>query len=138
VFHGQTDAMKARTKTTIVALDRAMLEMVKELRFSGRRPTARLAEEAPFEAAVQVRPPGPPPPSVDEQVAAETPASVIVAAEPVMVAAPNPASGQGIWDAGRVTAGEDRTGGREVRAALIPRGDRRASGCTPGGSPDGR
>jgi hypothetical protein len=94
VFHGQTDALKARTKTTIVALDRAMLEMVKELRMTGRRPTARSAEEARREAADEVRSPGPPPPSVDEQVAAEMPASVIVAAEPAMVAAPIRASGQ--------------------------------------------
>jgi hypothetical protein len=92
VFHGQTDALKARTKTTIVALDRAMLEMVRELRFSGRRPTARSAEQASFEAGDEVRSSGPPPPSVNEQVAAELPASVIVAAEPV--AAPILALGQ--------------------------------------------
>ena len=46
VFQGQTDAMKAKTKTTIVAMDRAMLEMVRELRLERRRPLARSAEEA--------------------------------------------------------------------------------------------
>src|SRR5258708_38288997 len=59
VFQVQTDALKARTKTTIVALDRAMLEMVKGLRMAGRRPMARSAEEAPFQAANEARPPGP-------------------------------------------------------------------------------
>jgi hypothetical protein len=46
VFQGQTDAMKVKTKTTIVALDRAMLEMIKELRVVRRRPMARSAEDA--------------------------------------------------------------------------------------------
>src|ERR1017187_4451036 len=46
VFQGQTDAMKAKTKTTIVALDRTMLEMIKELRVVRRRPMARSAEDA--------------------------------------------------------------------------------------------
>src|SRR5258708_2825055 len=54
VFQGQTDAMKARTKTTIVALDRAMLDMVKELRVTRRRPMAGAVEEALLEETRQV------------------------------------------------------------------------------------
>ncbi len=38
VFRGQSDALKARTKTTIVPLGRAMLDMVKELRLAQVRP----------------------------------------------------------------------------------------------------
>src|SRR6202795_5191149 len=40
VFQGQADAMKAKTKTTIVALDRTMLEMIKELRVVRGRPVS--------------------------------------------------------------------------------------------------
>jgi hypothetical protein len=46
VFQGQTDPMKARTKTTIVALDRTMLGFVKEMAVSRRRPVVRWAEKA--------------------------------------------------------------------------------------------
>jgi hypothetical protein len=42
VFQGQMDSMKARTKTTIVALDRSLLAFVRE---------ARLARVRPLEAA---------------------------------------------------------------------------------------
>jgi hypothetical protein len=41
VFAGQADAMKARTKTTIVALDRAFVGLIKELRTERRRPLAK-------------------------------------------------------------------------------------------------
>jgi hypothetical protein len=42
VFRGQlVDQLKAKTKTTIVALDRAMLEMIKELRVESLRPVAQ-------------------------------------------------------------------------------------------------
>jgi hypothetical protein len=51
VFHGQEDAPKAKTKTTIVALDRAMLEMVRELRVEQRRPAARTADASRGEDA---------------------------------------------------------------------------------------
>jgi hypothetical protein len=54
VFQGQSDAMKAKTTTTIVALDRMMLEMIKQLSLVRRRPmaysgmgTAEAAREAP-------------------------------------------------------------------------------------------
>jgi hypothetical protein len=50
VFLGQIDTMKARTKTTITALDRTMLAFVRELRLSGLRPLAR---GAAMEAADQ-------------------------------------------------------------------------------------
>ena len=42
VFLSQTDAMKSKTKSTIVALDRALLGLVKELRLSRTRPAAHL------------------------------------------------------------------------------------------------
>jgi len=44
VFAGQGDAMKARTKTTIVALDRAFVGLIKELRTERRRPLAKWTE----------------------------------------------------------------------------------------------
>ena len=50
VFQGQTDSVKARTKSGIVALDRAMLTMVKEFRMARARP---VAEEARREAAAR-------------------------------------------------------------------------------------
>jgi hypothetical protein len=50
VFLGQVDTMKARTKATIVALDRSILAFVRELRLAGMRP---LAYGATMEAANQ-------------------------------------------------------------------------------------
>jgi hypothetical protein len=44
VFQGQTDAMRARTRSTIVALDRAMIGMIKEFRVERTRPLARRTE----------------------------------------------------------------------------------------------
>jgi hypothetical protein len=61
VFHGQVDQLKAKTKTTIVALDRALLATVKELRLARRRPAARSAEDAQYEGAVAAPSPGPMP-----------------------------------------------------------------------------
>jgi hypothetical protein len=52
-FQGQVDQLKAKTKTTIVALDRVMLEMIRELRMVRRRPTARSAEDTQYGAADQ-------------------------------------------------------------------------------------
>jgi hypothetical protein len=75
VFQGQADAMKAKTKTTIVALDRTMLEMIKELRVVRRRPVSRSAEDARRE---QVGPP-----------AASVTPSEPVAAMPVRTVAPD-------------------------------------------------
>jgi hypothetical protein len=46
VFQGQMDSVKAQTKTGVVALDRAMLAYVKELRLIRQRPLAGWAEEA--------------------------------------------------------------------------------------------
>jgi hypothetical protein len=46
IFQGQMDQMKARTKTTIVALDRSMLGFVKEMRVARRRPAVRWSENA--------------------------------------------------------------------------------------------
>jgi hypothetical protein len=47
VFRGQlVDQLKAKTKTTIVALDRAMLEMIKELRVESLRPVAQSLGDA--------------------------------------------------------------------------------------------
>jgi hypothetical protein len=58
VFQGQADQLKAKTKTTIVALDRAMLEMIKELRETRRRPAAHSVEVAQHEAAEAALPRG--------------------------------------------------------------------------------
>src|SRR5271165_4106012 len=41
LFQGQTDQMKAKNKSTMVALDRVMLQMIRELRGVRRRPMAR-------------------------------------------------------------------------------------------------
>ena len=49
-FQGQSDALKAKNKTTICALDRMMLEMFKELRVVRRRPLAWPAAEAADDA----------------------------------------------------------------------------------------
>jgi hypothetical protein len=46
VFAGQTESMKARTKSTIVALDRAFIGLIKELRTERRRPLAKWTEAA--------------------------------------------------------------------------------------------
>jgi hypothetical protein len=46
VFQGQMDSVKAQTKTGVVALDRAMLAYVKELRLIRQRPLAGWAEDA--------------------------------------------------------------------------------------------
>jgi len=46
VFAGQADAMKARTKSTIVAFDRAFIGMIRELRLERARPMATWAAEA--------------------------------------------------------------------------------------------
>ena len=51
VFQGQIDTMKARTKAGIVALDRAMLSLLKELRVSQTRPVAEEARDATRPAA---------------------------------------------------------------------------------------
>jgi len=56
VFRGQTDALKAKTKTTIVPLGRAMLEMIRELRLAQVRPEIQVAEIAREEAAVEAEP----------------------------------------------------------------------------------
>jgi len=55
VFQGQMDTMKMRTKTTIVALDRSMLALLKDLRTAGNRPMARVMPGA-RPAAVPVEP----------------------------------------------------------------------------------
>lgn len=47
VFQGQIDTMKLRTKSSIVALDRALIAMLRELRTEQRRP---LAQEARHES----------------------------------------------------------------------------------------
>ncbi len=51
MFQGQMDLLKAKTKTTIVALDRSMLSFVKEMRTARRRPAARSAEDVARRAA---------------------------------------------------------------------------------------
>jgi hypothetical protein len=56
VFRGQSDALKAKTKTTIVPLGRAMLEIIRELRVVQKRPSMQAAEDARTEAAVEAQP----------------------------------------------------------------------------------
>jgi hypothetical protein len=56
VFQGQMDSVKGRTKSTIVALDRAMLGYVKELRTCARRPVAKDALQETREAPVMKQP----------------------------------------------------------------------------------
>lgn len=56
VFRGQSDALKARTKTAIVPLGRAMLEMLKELRLAQVRPMLQAAEQTPGAEATEVPP----------------------------------------------------------------------------------
>jgi hypothetical protein len=46
VFQGQFDVMKARTKSTIVAMDRSMITLVRELRVAQKRTLAKWAEDA--------------------------------------------------------------------------------------------
>jgi hypothetical protein len=62
VFQGQMDSVKQRTKTNIVALDRSMLGLLKELRAERKRPLTRTADDAPPEAIAAQTPPGPTPP----------------------------------------------------------------------------
>jgi hypothetical protein len=76
VFQGQMDSMKAKTKTTIVALDRSMLALVKELRTTRQRPVMLWAESAAQKAA---------------EATIGTP-DVAVAAEPASVRPMEPAS----------------------------------------------
>jgi hypothetical protein len=56
VFRGQTDALKAKTKTTIVPLGRAMLEMLKELRLAQVRPAMQAEEDTHKEEAAEAEP----------------------------------------------------------------------------------
>jgi hypothetical protein len=56
VFGGQTDTMGARTKSTIVALDRAMIGMIREFRAERRRPLSRPAENTQTDVAAEERP----------------------------------------------------------------------------------
>jgi hypothetical protein len=57
VFRGQADALKAKTKTAIVPLGRAMLEMLRELRLVQHRPVLASAEDAATEAGTEAEPP---------------------------------------------------------------------------------
>jgi hypothetical protein len=62
VFNGQADTLKARTKSTIVALDRALLGMVKELRVAQTRPVKEAAETpVPEPIEPPAHEPAPPP-----------------------------------------------------------------------------
>ena len=47
VFHGQADALKAKTKSTIVPLGRTMLEMIRELRLAQLRPVIQVSGDCP-------------------------------------------------------------------------------------------
>src|ERR1700722_13992736 len=86
VFHGQDDSLKAKTKTTIVSLDRAMLEMIRELRIERRRPLARPVEE-PAQETVDAAAPQAPPATPDVAVPPDIPAE---APRPEAPPAPSP------------------------------------------------
>jgi len=105
VFLGQVDQMKARTKSTIVALDRSMLALVRELREAGTRPLAKWARDAQRAEAAAAEAAKAPPPAEAEtpdepppepiEIAPETnqpvesvPAPEVVAARPARVAPP--------------------------------------------------
>ena len=83
VFQGQPDQLKAKTKTTIVALGRAMLEMIKELREARRRPAAQSADNAQYDATVAA-PSSPPMPDSAEMPLPVRPMSE----DPQLVVAP--------------------------------------------------
>jgi hypothetical protein len=76
---GQMDTMKARTKTTIVALDRSMLGLLKEMRLTRKRPlvTAEARRDAPpaerRDAAAIASEAPPPKPVVPAPIAAAPP-----------------------------------------------------------------
>jgi len=63
VFEGQTEAMKARTKSTIVALDRSFIGLIRELRTERKRPLMKWSEaarpaaesEKPVEVPVEIK-----------------------------------------------------------------------------------
>ncbi len=57
VFQGQADAMKAKSRASIVALDRSMIAFIKELRIVRRRPLATEAPEARQASQPRVTPP---------------------------------------------------------------------------------
>ena len=56
VFEGQVDAMNMRSKTTIVALDRSLFMLLKELRIGRTRPLAKRAEDVRAAAAAAPKP----------------------------------------------------------------------------------
>ena len=92
VFHGQDDRLKAKTKTTIVSLDRAMLEMIRELRIERRRPLARPVEEPAQETVDAAAPQTPretPDVALPLEIPPETPRPQATPAVSVM--APGPA-----------------------------------------------
>ena len=61
VFQGQLDTMKMRTKTTIVALDRSMLALVREWREARKRSPANSAEDARRASVAEAPSPAMPP-----------------------------------------------------------------------------
>jgi hypothetical protein len=68
VFRGQADALKAKTKTTIVPLGRAMLDMIRELRLVQERPVVQEAEAVRNDAVAAAQPQqtaAPPPDAVE-------------------------------------------------------------------------
>jgi hypothetical protein len=74
VFRGQTDSQSARTKSTIVALDRAMIGMIKEFRVQRTRPLANWTAEVPVVASEEtVAPPLAPAACMAEMVEREEP-----------------------------------------------------------------
>jgi hypothetical protein len=99
VFQGQMDSMKARTKTTIVALDRSMIAMVRELREARKRPLSKSAEDAKRTAEADTasptagaKPPGEPLPSPVEIVPATIkPAATVSTSKPAKPAEPHAA-----------------------------------------------
>jgi hypothetical protein len=77
VFQGQMDTLKARTKTTIVALDRSMLAFVKEMRLARERPVVQSAEELAAEARSMAEPSEEPVAEEPEVAAIAVPAGIV-------------------------------------------------------------
>jgi hypothetical protein len=85
VFQGQTEAMKLRTKSGVVALDRAMIGMIQQMRTERRRPMSmERAREAPAAEAPPpvVQPPAPQPAPQAAQPAPAQPAPQPAPARP--------------------------------------------------------
>lgn len=104
-FQGQTEAVKTRAKSSIVALDRALLATLRELRLQRKRPVAGAPLHAPAETPAhnqaQTEPPiqahgdaliRPQPPATPEPLSGQPPREPPPRGEPPHAAARQPAT----------------------------------------------